>query len=103
MARAVRTRYVTECFWAGVEESDLCGLDQRVETSMGVVVGDGQRVRYLGRLLVIDDEVVLVLFEGPLDVVRRVAEHAQIPFGRILRAEYTPWPPNPTPNQEVRA
>lgn len=92
MANAVRTRYVAECFWAGVQQEDLRQLDGRIEASVGAVAGEGEPVRYLGWLLVIDDEVVLVLFEGAGATVRRVAEHAEIPFGRILQVAYAPWP-----------
>jgi hypothetical protein len=100
MANAVRTSYVTECYWSGVREEDLSALDRRVGASLEAVAGDGEPVRYLGWLLVIDDEVVLVLFEGPIGTVRRVAEHAGIPFGRILQVAHPPWPSNPTIDEE---
>jgi hypothetical protein len=99
MANAARSSYVAECFWAGVREEDLGALDRRIAAS--VVAVAGEPVRYLGWLLVIDDEVVLVLFEGPVATVRRVAEHAGIPYGRILRAAHPPWPPNPATDEEV--
>jgi hypothetical protein len=102
MANTVRTSYVAECFWPGVHEEDLRELDRRIEASVEAVAGDGEPVGYLGRLLVIDDEVVLVLFKGPIGTVRRVAEHAEIPFGRILQAAHAPWPPNPPIDEELR-
>jgi hypothetical protein len=92
MANAVRTSYLAECFWSGVQEQDLRELDRRVGASVAVVAGDGEPIRYLGWLLVIDDEVVLVLFDGPIGTVRRVAEHAGIPYGRILQFARAPWP-----------
>jgi hypothetical protein len=98
MDDAVWTGYVAECFWADVQEDDLHELDLRIEASVAVA---GQPVRYLGRLLVIDDEVVLVMFEGPQDTVLRVAEHARVPFGRVLQAAYAPWPPNPRTAEEA--
>jgi hypothetical protein len=101
MANAVRTSYVAECFWAGVQEEDLRELDRRIEASVVSVCGDGVPARYLGWLLVIDDEVVLVLFEGTIRTVRRVAEHAKIPFGRILQVAYPLWPPNPPADEEA--
>jgi hypothetical protein len=100
MANAVRTSYVAECYWSGVREEDLSALDRRVGASVGAVAGDGEPVRYLGWLLVIDDEVVLVLFDGPIGTIRRVAEHAGIPFGRILQVAHAPWPPNPRVDEE---
>jgi hypothetical protein len=101
MANTVRTSYVAECFWPGVHEEDLRELDRRIDASVVAVGGDGAPVRYLGWLLVIEDEVVLVLFKGPIGTVRRVAEHAEIPFGRMLRAAYAPWPPNPPTDAEA--
>jgi hypothetical protein len=89
MAIAVRTSYLAECFWSGVQEQDLLELDRRVVASVAAV---NEPVQYLGWLLVIDDEVVLVLFEGPIGTVRRVAEHAGIPYGRILQVAHAPWP-----------
>jgi|KBSSwiStaDraftv2_1062776.scaffolds.fasta_scaffold180758_3 hypothetical protein len=85
MANAVRTSYIAECFWAGVQEEDLHELDRRIAASVRAITDDGEPVRYLGWLLVIDDEVVLVLFEGPIRTVRRVAEHAEMRFDRILQ------------------
>jgi hypothetical protein len=79
--------YVTECFWPGVRESDLRALDDRVHAHAA-----GKPVRYLGSLLMREDEVVLCLFEGDSAAVRRVAEQAAIPFERILAAAQSPWP-----------
>lgn len=86
MANAVRSRFVAECFWAGVREQDLRELDRRIVAELG------PPVRYLGRLLVFDDEVVLIVLEGPVDAVRVVAERADIPFERLLGVSYAPWP-----------
>jgi hypothetical protein len=90
MANRVRTSYVAECFWPGVREEDLREVDRRVGASVAAVPPDGEPVRYLGWQLVIDDEVVWLAFEGPIGSVRRVAEHAGIPFGRILRVAHAP-------------
>jgi Ethanolamine utilization protein EutJ (predicted chaperonin) len=101
MADTLRTSYVAECFWPDVDEEDLQELGRRIEASVLAVAGNGEPVRYLGWLLVIDDEVVLVRFEGPIATVRRVAEHAEIPFGRILRAAHAPLSPNPPTDEEA--
>ncbi len=77
--------FVVECFWPGVRDEDLRQADLRVRASVAAGATGEEPVRYLGWRLVIDDEVVWLEFEGPLAVVRRVAEHADIPFGRILR------------------
>jgi hypothetical protein len=39
-----------------------------------------------------EDEVVLCLFEGGEQAVRRAAEQAEIPFDRIVAATGGPWP-----------
>jgi hypothetical protein len=95
MVDAVRTRYVAECFWAGVRERDLRELDRRIA---GLVAG--APVRYLGWLHVLDDEVVLLLFEGPIAIVRRVTERAKVPFDRLLRVAYAPRPHLTTDEEE---
>ena len=85
------TEYLAECFWPGVQETDLSALDQRARASAAAVSGTGQVVRYLGSLLMRQDEVVLCRFEGSEPLVRRVAEAAAIPFERILEAASSPW------------
>ena len=49
-------------------------------------------VRYLGSILLREDEVVLCQFEGTADSVRDVAELAGVPFERILATAHSPWP-----------
>jgi hypothetical protein len=83
--------FVAECYWAGVRRDDLRSLDERVETCVNELGRTGDRVRYLGSMLIVEDEVVLCLFEGSADGVRRVAEGAAVPFGRILRGTGTLW------------
>jgi hypothetical protein len=100
MANAMRTGYIAECFWTGVRDEDLQALDQRIEASVAVA-GDGAPVRFLGWLFVMDDEVVLVAFEGPIGRVRRVVDHAEIPVSRILQVAYGPWPPNSRTQEEI--
>ncbi len=82
--------------------ADLRELERRIEASVAATAGTGEPVRYLGWLLVIDDEVVLVLFAGAIGAVRRVAEHADIPVGRILQAAHASWPPNPRTDDDPR-
>lgn len=86
------SEYLAECFWPGVRESDLSSLDRRVAASAAELAGDGDEVRYLGSLLMRADEVVLCRFEGSEPAVRRVAEHAGVPFERIVEAVHSPWP-----------
>jgi hypothetical protein len=70
--------FVAECYWPDVSEEDVRELDDRIAAW---IVDD---VRYLGSLLIRDDEVVLCQFEGTASAVRVVAENARIPFERLL-------------------
>jgi hypothetical protein len=69
---------VAECFWPDVREEDLRLLEARIAGALAT------GVRYLGSLLIREDEVVLFQFEGALDAVRAVATNAQVPFERLL-------------------
>ena len=51
----------------------------------------GRRVRYLGSLLLRDDEVVLCLYAGTRDAVDEAARRAELPFERILETARSPW------------
>lgn len=74
--------FVAECFWPDVDDADLEALDRRIREA---AAGEEPAVRYLGSILLRDDEVVLCQFEGAGDAVRALAERARIPFERILR------------------
>jgi hypothetical protein len=83
--------FVAECYWAGVRQDDLRSLDERVASCASELARTGERVRYLGSMLIVEDEAVRCLFEGSATAVRSVAERAAIPFGRILRGTGAPW------------
>jgi hypothetical protein len=91
MAGGIATEFVAECLWPDVHEGDLRALDLRAAAESERVTACGGSVRYLGSLLMREDEVVLCLFRGDADDVRRVAEAAQIPCDRILEAACSPW------------
>jgi hypothetical protein len=74
------TSFVAECYWPGVHEEDVRALDQRIAAALS------DDVRYLGSVLIREDEVVLCHFEGTADAIRRVAEQARVPFERLLAA-----------------
>ena len=84
---------MAECFWPGVSETDLRALDERLEAVVAGLGATGSDVRYVGSLLMRQDEVVLCVFEGSEHAVRAAAERAQVPFERILEAARSPWPP----------
>ena len=86
--------FVAECFWPDVRDEDVRALDKRIAACL---VAD---VRYLGSILLREDEVVLCQFEGPAAVVREVAEQAEIPFERILATTYLSLPPSETGGPE---
>jgi Protein of unknown function (DUF4242) len=89
---APATDFVAECFWPGVDEAALRELDARAGASAAELAGRGEPVRYLGSILMREDEVVLCLFDGTEQAVRRAAEQAGVPFERILQATSSPWP-----------
>ena len=90
MTQAHATEYLAECFWPGVQDSDLISLDERAIAGAAAVSVDGAEVRYLGSLVMREDEVVLCRFAGPERAVRRAAELGQVPFERILEAGHSP-------------
>jgi Nickel responsive protein SCO4226-like len=90
--RTSTDQYVVECFWPGVVEADVRALDARAASSTAELTAAGEPIRYLGSLLVREDETVFCLFHGPEQTVRRAAERAEIPFERILEATRSPWP-----------
>ena len=72
--------FVAECYWPDVHEEEVRALDRRIAASLT------DDVRYLGSVLIRDDEVVLCHFEGTADAVRRVATRARVPYERLLAA-----------------
>jgi hypothetical protein len=70
--------FVAECYWPDVRKEDVRALDRRIAASLD------HGVRYLGSVLIRDDEVVLCHFEGSADAIRRVAERAHVPYERLL-------------------
>jgi hypothetical protein len=72
--------FVAECYWPDVREEDVRALDRQIAASLE------DDVRYLGSVLLREDEVVLCQFEGTADAIRRVAERARVPYERLLAA-----------------
>jgi hypothetical protein len=84
--------YVAECFWPDVDPGAVRDLDARAGASAAELAAAGHTVRYLGSILMREDEVVLCLFDGTEDAVHCAAIEAGIPFERILEASGSPWP-----------
>jgi len=74
--------FVAECYWPDVQEDDVRTLDQRIAASLT------DDVRYLGSVLIREDEVVLCHFEGTAAAIRRVAGRAHVPYERLLAATH---------------
>ena len=91
MSAAPISEFVAECLWPDVHDDDLRALDERARKHAERLAAAGLPARYIGSLLMREDEVVLCLFEGELDAVRAVAEAAEIPFERILETARSPW------------
>lgn len=91
MTETISNGFVAECYWSGVRPDDLRSLDERVRACVTELARAGEPVRYLGSMLIVEDEVVLCMFEGSSTAVRRLAEQAAIPFERILRSTGAPW------------
>jgi hypothetical protein len=91
MADHIATEFVAECLWPDVREEDLRTLDRRVAEESERLSGRGRPIRYLGSLLMPEDEVVLCVFGGSREDVRRVVQAARIPCDRILEAACSPW------------
>jgi len=103
VASRTSASYVAECFWAGVKEDDLHALDERAMSSAATLTHGGDHVRYLGSVLMRQDEVVLCFFEGSEAAVRRAAELAEIPFERILEASGSAWSTAKPPSRARRS
>jgi hypothetical protein len=94
--------FVAECFCPGVSRAELEELDSRIDAAIAELHRQQRPIRYLGSILMQEDEVVLCQFEGPADVVREAAERAEIPFERILETARSPWLPQAAPHQRER-
>jgi hypothetical protein len=76
--------YAAECFWPGVTPRDVELLDRRVARAVAELASSDGPVRYLGSLLLREDEVVLCRFAGTLASVEAVARRARVPYERLL-------------------
>ena len=83
-----------------MDEAAVRALDARAGARADELARGGERVRYLGSILMREDEVVLCLFDGTAEAVRRAAEQAEVPFERILEATAAPWPSPERLNRE---
>ena len=81
------TEYLAECFWPGVTPADVRELDARVEASAAESGDTNTRVRYLGAMVVAEDDVAFFCFSGDSALaVEIVARRAGIPFERVVES-----------------
>lgn len=73
--------FVAECYWPDVSEHAVRAVEERITACAAEL-----DVRYLGSILLREDEVVLCQFEGTADAVHQVVVRAQVPFERLLEA-----------------
>jgi hypothetical protein len=78
--------FVAECFWPDVHERDVRAVDARI----AACIAGREHVRYLGSILLREDEVVLCQFEGTEAAVRDVVACAEVPFERLLASTTYP-------------
>lgn len=73
------------------DEADLSAIDARA-AAVAEPGGAPPDLVYRGSILIIDEEVILCLFEAStVDAVRVAAEQAEIPFERVLAATSCSW------------
>ena len=82
--------YLVECFWPGVDGDAVDALNVRAASAASALAAAGHPVRFVGSILVPEDEVVLCEFEGAEALVRRASEVAEIPFARIVKSTRSP-------------
>jgi hypothetical protein len=73
--------FVAECYWPDANDGAVRAADERIATCAAAL-----DVRYLGSILLHEDEVVLCQFEGTAEAVREVVVCAEVPFERILES-----------------
>jgi hypothetical protein len=89
--------FVAECFWPDVDEGAISAVDARIVARVAACNAAGVAVRYLGSILLREDEVLLCRFVGAEAAVRRVVEAAEVPFERLLATTTYPGQGGITP------
>jgi hypothetical protein len=79
---------MAECLLPGMTAAMAESLGDLVKTELA---RSRSQVRFLGSLLMPEDEVLLCLFAGSLTEVRALSERAGLPFERILRCVGFGW------------
>ena len=82
--------HLAECLSPGLTLTAAQELDERINAELAGQPGTG--VVLAGSVYMPEDEVLLVLFRGPLATVRAVSERAGLPFDRIVPCFGLSWP-----------
>lgn len=88
-------RFIAECFWPGVTEDDQRALDARTDACVAALRDRGERISYLGSILVPVDEVVMCWFEGTIEAVQQAVESAEIPLERLVASVHRGFDDHP--------
>jgi hypothetical protein len=97
--------FMAECFWPGVTALKVADAGERVRQASHAISCDDGFARYLGSILVPQDEIALVLLEAAsVAAATELAQQAAIPSERILEivrlgAFLPSVPGNPTARQ----
>jgi hypothetical protein len=80
----METTYLVECFWPGVTREAVEAANARARDRAALLRREGSSLRFLGSLLVPDDEVVFFQFRATSsEEVARASLEAQLPFDRV--------------------
>ena len=82
-------KYMVERYLPGITGDQLTAAAKKAKSTTAQLTQEGTPVRYLRSTFIPGEEKCFCLFEGPSEeVVRQANERAQIPFERILEAEF---------------
>ena len=76
---------MAECFWPGVTAQKVADAGELVRQASSAISRDDGVARYLGAILVPEDEIALFLLKAAsIDAAKELATQAAIPSERIL-------------------
>lgn len=82
-------KYMVERYLPGITGDQLTAAAKKAKSTTAQLTQEGTPVRYLRSTFIPGEEKCFCLFEGPSEeAVRQANERAQIPFERILEAEF---------------
>ncbi len=96
--------FMAECFWPGVTAQKVADAGERVRQASHPIKSDDGFARYLGSILIPQDEIALFLVEAAsIAAATQLARQAAIPSERILEiVRLGAFLPNGRDNPTVR-